>query len=300
MGASLRAGKPSAEDVHAAFGLIATYVLAFLLAYGGYRKKSLSKTGAIAAFLVGALTMSTGFEFGLALVLFFYSSSMMTKLHGRRKRHLEDGHKEGGQRNWEQVVANSLFACMLCILHRVSVPWKTVQLLRESGAIVDFVNPQFIWHSFVFTCFLGFYSCTNGDTWASEIGILFSKEPFLITGFRRVPRGTNGGVSIAGTLASIFAGVFIGLPFVLLYPSSWKLLILTAACSFLGSIFDSILGGLFQYSGYCPMKRIVVNEPTPFAQHVSGHAVLNNHQVNFLSAAITSVLAGFMGIYIMS
>lgn len=47
--------------------------------------------------------------------------------------------------------------------------------------------------------------------WASEIGILNESWPILITTFKRVPPGTNGGVSQLGLLASFGGGATIGL-----------------------------------------------------------------------------------------
>lgn len=69
------------------------------------------------------------------------------------------------------------------------------------------------------------YGCCNGDTWASELGVLSSTSPILITSGKKVirsafltdqvPPGTNGGVSMMGTIASFLGGAFIGIVFFL-------------------------------------------------------------------------------------
>ncbi len=57
------------------------------------------------------------------------------------------------------------------------------------------------------------YACCNGDTWASELGVLSSHRPILITNLSPVPKGTNGGISILGCFASILGGFVVGLTF---------------------------------------------------------------------------------------
>ncbi len=53
-------------------------------------------------------------------------------------------------------------------------------------------------------------ACCLGDTFASEIGILSKSTPRLVTTWRKVPPGTNGGMTLLGTLASACGGALIG------------------------------------------------------------------------------------------
>ena len=69
---------------------------------------------------------------------------------------------------------------------------------------------------------LGSIGCCAGDTWASELGTVINssfdtnKDPILITQpWRRVPKGTNGGVSLVGLVASFAGGLVVGIAFYL-------------------------------------------------------------------------------------
>lgn len=119
------------------------------------------------------------------------------------------------------------------------------------------------------------YAAVAADTFSSELGILSSSLPRLITSptFRQVPKGTNGGVTGTGLLAGLLGSAIISavgvalVPYCPIYtdtthsihaPSGleggfgWGLkekallfAVLTIWGS-LGSVLDSVLGGLFQ------------------------------------------------------
>ena len=107
------------------------------------------------------------------------------------------------------------------------------------------------------------------DTFSSELGILSAKKPRLLTSlnFRQVPPGTNGGITIVGTLAGFGGALMIALTSALLLPFcaeetawgrhtgdrwGWRekclwVLAITLWGGF-GSLVDSMLGGWLQAS----------------------------------------------------
>jgi uncharacterized membrane protein len=162
------------------------------------------------------------------------------------------------------------------------------------------------------------YSCSNGDTWSSELGVLSSGNPILITSFKRVQKGTNGGVSSLGMIASVAAGFVIGVAyfissiFVLRSVSEWPIILVATIAAPVGSLvrnsikaespfltseitlrftqIDSILGATLQYSAFDSEQKKVVSKPGPGRKHISGFDILDNHQVNFLSILITMAI----------
>eukprot|EP01120_Amphizonella_sp_Union-15-10_P000107 TRINITY_DN10125_c0_g1_i1.p2 TRINITY_DN10125_c0_g1~~TRINITY_DN10125_c0_g1_i1.p2 ORF type:complete len:128 (-),score=16.58 TRINITY_DN10125_c0_g1_i1:42-425(-) len=118
----------------------------------------------------------------------------------------------------------------------------------------------------------------------------------------RVPRGTNGGISMLGTLASLLGGLVIGLTaffffFLMVRPhrfSHWPVLIIGSISGVFGSLVDSLLGATLQYSGFDPDLKVVVEVPSDKTKLVSGRRILDNNQVNFISACLTTVASAFL------
>ena len=151
-------------------------------------------------------------------------------------------------------------------------------------------------------------SCCCGDTWASEVGSVKGGMPRLVTSWKEVPRGTNGGVTSVGLLCSFLGGVVVGVAY---FAGVWVFLgfesVTDAMCQgaaatavggmsgLLGSLLDSLLGATVQYSGLSSELKCVVHGPSGEGwgrvQHISGLNLLGNDAVNFVSSLLTAVAA---------
>nr|GMC92227.1 protein PGR [Ipomoea batatas] len=278
---------------------IVAVVISTLIAARAYRRKSLDLSGAVAGFLVMSIHFAVSYRFGAMLLLFFFTSSKLTRFGEDKKRKLDAEFKEGGQRNWIQVLFNSGIATVLAL-----ISWK---LIGSQDKCLD-SNDSYLVTSLI-GGIIGHYCCCNGDTWSSELGILSDEQPRLITTFKPVKRGTNGGVTRAGLLAAAAAGSVIGVTFVLLgflttkctYSVALKQLLvipLSALAGVFGSLVDSLLGATLQFSGFCTIRNKVVSKPGPTVKKISGLSVLDNNAVNLVSILITSAVFSVASLFI--
>ncbi|VFQ61154.1 unnamed protein product [Cuscuta campestris] len=278
---------------------IVAVIISTLISSGAYRRKSLDLSGAVAGFLVMSIHLAVNYRFGAMLLVFFFTSSKFTKLGEEKKRLLDAEFKEGGQRNWIQVLFNSGIATVLVV-----IAWK---LIGSRDMCLDSKQSQLI--TSLIGGIIGHYCCCNGDTWSSELGILSDDQPRLITTFRPVKRGTNGGVTRAGLLAAAAAGSVIGLAFVLIgfltakctYTVALKQLLvvpLSAVAGLCGSLIDSLLGATLQFSGFCTVRNKVVGKPGPTVKKISGLSVLDNNAVNLVSILLTAALSSTACLFI--
>jgi uncharacterized membrane protein len=142
-------------------------------------------------------------------------------------------------------------------------------------------------------------------TYASALGILSSSPPRLITTGKTVPPGTNGGVSVGGTLASFVGGITMGLimTLCLIYENSacrstWidvtrDLVFWGGVGGLGGSSIDSLLGATVQMTRYDDERKLVVEDgEKEKLKVISGWDVLTNNQVNVVSSLCCAVIIG--------
>ena len=98
--------------------------------------------------------------------------------------------------------------------------------------------------------FIGSIATATADTLASEVGVV--QQPRLITTMKKVPPGTDGGISIIGTAAGIIGAGIIGVSAYLLgiFPDPFVTLKISIIAGTVGCFVDSILGAVLERRNY--------------------------------------------------
>lgn len=272
-------------------GLLVGMILAAIIAYLAYRVRALSRSGAWAALVTGTLIFGLGgLPWATLLLIFFLSSSALSRAFARRKSGLGEKFAKGSRRDAGQVLANgglgALLALGLVLLPALELPTAAAGLGQAAA---------------LYAAFAGAMAAVNADTWATELGVLSTRLPRLITNGRRVERGTSGGVTLLGYLAALGGAALVGLAAALFMPAQsaltlLALLILWIAAGLAGSTFDSLLGATIQAIYYCPQcQKETERHPlhacgTPTSLR-RGWTWLNNDVVNFFCSLVGAGVA---------
>jgi uncharacterized protein (TIGR00297 family) len=186
----------------------------------------------------------------IPLLAVFVLTFIATRIGKAKKDRLGTGESKRG-RNAAQVSAN-LGAAALVAFPVVALTANP--LLKNAGQAVGFI--------------LGLAALAEAaaDTVSSEMGQVFGGQPRLITSFRVVAPGTDGGITVFGTIAGACAALLVvvigfwsaqGTQRLL---GDWPIVLLVTAGAVFGLLFDSLLGATLERRGW-----------------------LNNDAVNFLS-----------------
>ncbi|HEX2832261.1 MAG TPA: DUF92 domain-containing protein [Thermoanaerobaculia bacterium] len=212
--------------------LIVNTVLALL----GYALRSVSFSGAIGGWILGAiLILGAGWPLYVALLAFFILGTATTKLGYARKESLGLAQEGGGRRGFSHAFSNVGVAAICAIA--VSRLARTTQGMSEIELIPLFMG-------------IASLATAAADTTASEIGQLLGRRAFLPLTLKRVPVGTEGAISIEGTLAGLGAGFLVALVSTIgvdrmfgdVVAFDWRIVVAVTVCAFAGSYLESIAG----------------------------------------------------------
>jgi uncharacterized protein (TIGR00297 family) len=221
-----------------------------VVALSAFFAGTVGKSGVVAGLVVGSLIfLGVGWPGYCVLLAFFVIASGLSKLGYRRKAAIGVAQEAGGRRGAKHAAANCGFAVLLAIM---------VVVLGGDHAAVPYL----------LVAYLGAFATALSDTTGSEFGQLYGKTPFLITTFKRVPVGTDGAVSVEGTVAGIAASAIIAAFGFWLMPASFGggAFFAVVLGAFVGTTAESYIGATIE-----GVKNID-NEVVNFANTVIGGA----------------------------
>ncbi len=230
-------------------------LLAAAVAALAYRAGALTRSGALAAWGVGAVIFGVGgWAWAAALLTFFGTSTALSRWRRGTKERL--GYEKGGRRDAGQVLANGGVAA-LCALLPAAVP--------KAGA------------GHAHLLFLAALAAANADTWATEIGSALGGRPYDLRTARPAPPGTSGAVSLPGTLAALAGAALLGL-----FAGGGTGWGVVTAAGLAGSLLDSLLGATVQARWPDPLRPGLFTERPQPGPPLRGLRGVNNDVVNAL------------------
>ena len=174
-------------------------------------------TGALAGSAVAFIMAVRDLRMFLALLIVFAVTLVATRIGYARKQQLRTAEPPGG-RTAAQAMANLGVAALVVAIAGAGWPVLALAALAEAA----------------------------GDTSSSEIGMAFPGKTLMITNFKSVAPGTDGGISLFGTIAAIAGAASVAVVAVVtgLVPANQIAAIILAG--FFGTVIDSLLGAIFE------------------------------------------------------
>ena len=189
-----------------------------------YIKGAIDLWGSIFMIIMGILIIFTaGFNWLLLIFVFLILGLLSTKYKHEYKKGM--GIYEG-TRSVKNVISNGI------------VPFVMAAFGNYAG-------------------FIGSIAVATADTLASEVGVV-DKYPRLITTFKKVPPGTDGGISPLGTAAGIVGAGIIGIFAYILGISAdpFNALKIAVIAGTFGCFVDSILGAVLESRNYLTNEHV--------------------------------------------
>jgi len=207
--------------------LVPAGVVTLCFAVVAWQIRGVTLDGAVAGFLVTAMLFVSGGPamFGTVLLVFVLTYAA-TKLGRKRKQSLAIAERPAG-RDAAQIFANVGIAALMAGLAQLT-SWHAPLIAATVAALAE-------------------AAC---DTVSSEAGKALSQTARLITSWQCVSAGTDGGISLPGTLLGTLAAGLVGMEAALTGIVSARAAVVAVAAAIVGMLADSILGATLERRGW--------------------------------------------------
>ncbi len=202
------------------------FCINFILIYIFCKIPLMTKSGWVSAGILGTILWGClSWQGWMSVVIYLLFGSLVTKIGFKFKKAQGIAEKRGGRRGPENVWGSAATGLFLAIMTKFN-----------SANVVMFK-----------VGFAASFAAKLADTFGSEIGKRFGKDTYLITSLKKVDRGTEGGISIEGTLASVLGSIFMAFIMLRLSIIFTKYhFIVVVVSGFLATLSESIIGAQFQ------------------------------------------------------
>src|SRR3989304_4220510 len=220
----------AALGINISFGLLA------------YCLKTVSKFGLIGGVVVGTIIyLCLGIGGFLILFTFFALGSWSSKHKYKWKASHAVAQENRGRRSVKHAVAKGGVGLIMALLTDIPEIFKIA--------------------------FVAAFATATFDTISSELGQIYGKKPILITSMKSVPIGTDGAISIEGTILGVASAALVGAEAYLLHLISLSSIIIVVIAAFVGTTVESVLGATIE------RRKWVNNEVINFINISTGAGV---------------------------
>lgn len=228
----IAAAQPSVllDDPDLARRLVVGLAVNAAIAALAFVARSIDVPGALSAVAIGtAITAALGLRGLAVMIAFFVLGTAATRLGYRVKAARGIAQEKGGARGWRNAWANGGVPAALALMAGLTTgPLRALFALAYAASIAT----------------------AAADTCSSEIGKAWGRRTFLITTFRPVPPGTEGAVSLEGTLAGALGAALVALVAAVAGVVTPGSALAVAVAGLLGSLAESVLGTVAERRGW--------------------------------------------------
>ena len=237
--------------------IVVVAIASMVIALVARRQKILDLGGAVLSFVICFVIGTLAHWSWFILLLIFVAGSYLATLLGFRYK-IYIGVQEGtkGMRSETNVISNGSIPSLVAIMY-------FFEIINVEEAIIGFTTSLAV---------------AAADTIASEIGVLGGEAVLITSPSKRVPPGTNGGITVIGTVSALLASIcmtFISL--IVIFAVDFGkfsevfgmiFVIIPVILGFVGCQIDSVLGATLENRG-----------------------IIGKGGVNFVSIGISTVLS---------